>query len=123
MKRKILRGDLYFADLGGGIGSEQKGTRPVLIIQNNRGNFYSPTVIVAAVSSKTGEKARLPTHCFLETEDGLGMPSLVLLEQIRTIDKHRLRNYIGRLPERDLQDVDRALAISVGLIRICEFQE
>ena len=90
MNRTYLRGDMYYADLGRGVGSEQEGYRPVLIIQNNTGNKYSTTVIVAAISSKVDAKAKLPTHYLLKAENGLELPSLVLLEQLRTIDKRRL---------------------------------
>ena len=116
MNRTYLRGDMYYADLGRGVGSEQEGYRPVLIIQNNTGNKYSTTVIVAAISSKVDAKAKLPTHYLLKAENGLELPSLVLLEQLRTIDKRRLGNYIGRLDEHHIRRVNRALAISVGLI-------
>lgn len=116
MNHTYLRGDLYYADLGCGIGSEQQGNRPVVIIQNNVGNKHSPTVIVAAISSKVGVKAKLPTHYYMEAVSGLGCPSLVLLEQIRTIDKRRLSNYIGRLDERQIRGINHALAISIGLI-------
>ena len=81
MSKTYLRGDLYYADLGHGIGSEQKGTRPVVIIQNNVGNKHSPTVIIAAVTSKANVKAKLPTHYYLDAGNGLVQPSLVLLEQ------------------------------------------
>ena len=87
MNETYLRGDLYYADLGQGIGSEQQGTRPVVIIQNNIGNRHSPTVIVAAITSKTNAKAKLPTHYYIAAGNGLELPSIVLLEQIRTIDK------------------------------------
>jgi mRNA interferase MazF len=97
MEQTYLRGDLYYADLGRGIGSEQEGRRPVVIIQNNIGNKHSPTVIIAAISSKVGVKAKLPTHYYIGTENGLELPSVVLLEQLRTIDKRRLEEYIGRL--------------------------
>lgn len=80
MNRTYLRGDMYYADLGRGIGSEQEGYRPVLILQNNTGNKYSPTVIVAAISSKVDAKAKLPTHYLLQAENGLELPSLVLLD-------------------------------------------
>ena len=115
MQRTYLRGDLYFADLGRGIGSEQEGYRPVLIIQNDMGNRHSPTVIVAAISSKVNAKAKLPTHYLLQSENGLQLPSLVLLEQIRTIDKRRLGAFVGHLNECHLHDINHALAISVGL--------
>ena len=116
MSKTYLRGDLYYADLGCGIGSEQKGIRPVLIIQNNVGNRHSPTVIIAAVTSKANIKAKLPTHYYLDAGNGLELPSLVLLEQIRTIDKRRLSDYIGRLDEKHIRGINHALAISIGLI-------
>lgn len=115
MKGKYFRGDLYYANLGGGIGSEQRGYRPVLIIQNNIGNKYSPTLIVASVTSKTGVKAKLPTHHFINTESGLEAPSIVLLEQIRTIDKKRLDSYIGHLSDKHMKQINSALGVSIGL--------
>lgn len=115
MNRTYLRGDMYFADLGKGIGSEQEGYRPVVIIQNNIGNKYSPTVIVASISGKIGSKAKLPTHYYIGAENGLGQPSIILLEQIRTIDKHRLENYIGRLDKKHLVGLNHALAISIDI--------
>jgi len=116
MNKSILRGDLYYADLNPVIGSEQGGIRPVLIIQNDVGNKHSPTVIVAAITSKEG-KSILPTHAILGAESGLDRDSIVLLEQIRTIDKRRLREYVGALGAGDMSAVDKALAISVGLRR------
>mgnify|MGYP000689277780 CR=1 FL=1 len=95
MDQTYLRGDLYYADLGRGLGSEQQGNRPVVIIQNDVGNRHSPTVIVAAISSKVGVKAKLPTHYYMEAGSGLVQPSIVLLEQIRTIDKRRLSNTLA----------------------------
>lgn len=109
------RGDVFFADLGDGIGSEQIGKRPVLIIQNNIGNRYSPTVIIASITSKVGVKAKLPTHYYINTESGLEAPSVVLLEQIRTIDKKRLDSYIGHLNDEYLIEINNALAVSIGL--------
>lgn len=109
------RGDVFLADLGDGIGSEQIGKRPVLIIQNNIGNRYSPTVIIASITSKVGVKAKLPTHYYINTESGLEAPSVVLLEQIRTIDKKRLDSYIGHLNDEYLIEINNALAISIGL--------
>lgn len=114
--KDYLRGDMYYADLGRGMGSEQKGYRPVLIIQNNVGNKHSPTVIIAAITSRVGVKAKLPTHYFVNTEGGLEAPSIVLLEQIRTIDKKRLDSYIGHLSDMHINGIDKALAISVGLM-------
>ena len=107
---------MYYADLGRGIGSEQEGYRPVLIIQNDTGNKHSPTVIVAAISSKVYAKAKLPTHYLLKAKNGLELPSLVLMEQLRTIDKRRLETYIGHLEEQHIRRLNRALAVSVGLI-------
>jgi mRNA interferase MazF len=116
MYNHILRGDLYYADLDPVVGSEQGGIRPVLVIQNDVGNKHSPTIIVAAITSKSG-KAMLPTHCILSAESGLDRDSVALLEQIRTIDKKRLRDYVGTLGRPTMQEVDKALAISVGLNR------
>jgi mRNA interferase MazF len=114
MKRSILRGNLYYADLDPITGSEQGGTRPVLVVQNDAGNKHSPTVIVAAITSRDG-KILLPTHCPLSTQSGLGRDSVALLEQIRTIDKRRLKRYVGAIGPDEARGVDRALAVSVGL--------
>ena len=113
--RKIMRGDLYYANLDPVIGSEQSGYRPVVIIQNNTGNRFSNTVIVAAITSKQDVKAKLPTHCYIQ--DVLGVPSVVLLEQLRTLDKSRLSRYIGTLNQAYMEKIDRALIISVGLTK------
>ena len=107
---------MYYADLGRGIGSEQEGYRPVVIIQNNVGNKHSPTVIIASITSKTGVKAKLPTHYYIDAEDGLELPSIVLLEQLRTVDKRRLGNFIGHLSEKHICGINHALAVSIGLI-------
>ncbi|MDD4474987.1 MAG: type II toxin-antitoxin system PemK/MazF family toxin [Eubacteriales bacterium] len=115
MKESILRGNLYYADLSPVVGSEQGGNRPVLIIQNNIGNKHSPTIIIAPLTSKLGVKPRLPTHYYIDTQKGLDHPSIVLLEQLRTIDKIRLGNYIGRLDEKHIKGINNAIAISVGL--------
>lgn len=110
-----VRGDLYFADLSPVIGSEQGGFRPVLIVQNDIGNKYSPTVIVSAITSQI-QKARLPTHVELPAHlSGLERDSVVLLEQVRTIDKKRLKRHVSRLDEEVMTKVDDALAVSVGL--------
>lgn len=109
------RGDIYFADLSPVIGSEQGGFRPVLVIQNDIGNKYSPTVIVSAITSQI-QKARLPTHVELPAHlSGLERDSVVLTEQVRTIDKKRLRRRVSRLDDEVMAKVDEALAISVGL--------
>ena len=111
----VKRGDIYYADLSPVVGSEQGGVRPVLIIQNDVGNKYSPTVIAAAVTSKIN-KAKMPTHIELcAKEYGLNKDSVILLEQIRTIDKKRLREKIGRLDDELMDKVDKALSISFGL--------
>jgi len=116
MNHTYLRGDMYYADLGKGIGSEQEGYRPIVIIQNNVGNKHSPTVIIASITSKRDAKAKLPTHYLIEAEDGLELPSIVLLEQLRTIDKRRLSSFIGHLSEKHIQGINHALAVSVGLV-------
>lgn len=110
----VKKGDLYFADLSPVVGSEQGGIRPVLVVQNDIGNKYSPTIIVAAITSQS--KADLPTHVQLEAKDGgLSKHSVVLLEQLRTIDKRRLKEHIGTLDEGKLPNVDRALSVSLGI--------
>ena len=110
----VRRGDIYYADLEPTVGSELGGIRPVLILQNNLGNRHSPTLIVAAITSKAG-KATLPTHHLLNLSNVLDRDSIVLLEQIRTIDKRRLKECIGAIGQGDMQEVDKALAVSVGL--------
>jgi len=111
----VRRGDIYFADLSPVVGSEQGGIRPVLIVQNNVGNRHSPTVIAAAITSQIN-KARLPTHIELSGQSfGLTRDSVVLLEQIRTIDKRRLLERMGKLDEGVMNRVDEALAVSFGL--------
>jgi len=114
LKVDIFRGDVFYAELGPVVGSEQDGLRPVVILQNNTGNKFSPTVIVAAVTSRCGSKKQLPTHISL-SETFLPSNSIVLLEQIRTIDKLRLKEYIGRLNIATMQRIDRALVISLGI--------
>ncbi|MBQ7977994.1 MAG: type II toxin-antitoxin system PemK/MazF family toxin [Clostridia bacterium] len=111
----MKRGDIYYANLSPVVGSEQGGVRPVLIVQNDVGNRYSPTVIVAAITSKIN-KAKLPTHIELSASCfGLEKDSVVLLEQIRTLDKARLLDKIGYTDARTLKNIDDALAISLGL--------
>ena len=111
----VKRGDMFYADLSPVIGSEQGGVRPVLIIQNDMGNKHSPTVIAAAITSQTG-KTKLPTHIEIDPEQsGLKAESVVLTEQIRTIDKQRLREKMGNLDDRDMSRIDRALSVSFGL--------
>ena len=117
MERKIKRGDIYYANLNPVIGSEQGGTRPVLIISNDIGNKHSPTVIIAPITSRVHTKAKLPTHTLIKDFDGLDKNSIILFEQIRTIDKQRLREYLGTLDRRIIHCADKALAISIGLAK------
>lgn len=112
----VKRGDVYYADLSPVIGSEQGGVRPVLVVQNDIGNRYSPTVIVSAITSQIN-KAKLPTHIEISSKDfGLPKDSVVLLEQIRTIDKKRLKEKIGRFDKKLMVEVNDCLKISLGLI-------
>lgn len=114
----IKRGDVFYADLSPVVGSEQGGIRPVLVIQNDIGNRYSPTTIVSAITSQIA-KARLPTHVELPARvSGLDRDSVILLEQIRTIDKRRLRQRVTHLGDDIMEKVNEALAISVGLKEI-----
>ncbi len=111
----IKRGELYYADLSPVFGSEQGGVRPVLVVQNDIGNKYSPTIIAAAITSKL-DKAKLPTHIELNAIDyGLMKDSVILLEQIRTIDKRRLKERIGALDDTVMKRVDLGLGISLGV--------
>lgn len=111
----VRRGDIYYADLSPVVGSEQGGMRPVLIVQNNVGNKHSPTVIAAAITSQIN-KARLPTHIELSARIyGLTRDSVILLEQVRTIDKRRLKERIGQLDGQLMNRVDNAIAISLGI--------
>lgn len=111
----VKRGDIFYADLSPVVGSEQGGVRPVIIIQNDIGNKYSPTIIIAAITSQIN-KAKLPTHVEISSEEyGLNKDSVVLLEQIRTLDKKRLKEKIGHMTDGDMKKVDTALLISVGL--------
>ncbi len=111
----VKRGEIYYADLSPVVGSEQGGIRPVLIVQNDVGNRHSPTVIAAAITSRL-DKAKLPTHISLEAAScGLQKDSIVLLEQIRTLDKKRLKDRMGSLDSSAMNRVDNALSISFGL--------
>ena len=114
----IKRGDIFYADLSPVVGSEQGGLRPVLIIQNDVGNRYSPTVIAAAITSRMG-KNRLPTHIDIHADRvGLAKDSVVLLEQIRTLDKRRLKERMGHLDDQTMQTVHSAIAVSFGIVAI-----
>lgn len=112
----VKRGDIYYADLSPVVGSEQGGMRPVLIVQNDVGNKYSPTVIAAAITSQRF-KTNLPTHIQVDAQNcGLSKDSIVLLEQVRTLDKKRLRERMGNLCETDMTRVNRALSVSLGIL-------
>jgi len=118
----VKRGDIYYADLSPVVGSEQGGVRPVLIVQNDVGNRYSPTVIAAAITSKMG-KTRLPTHIDVYADRvGLAKDSVILLEQIRTIDKKRLGEKMGHLDDTVMAEVDNAISVSFGLKENAEFR-
>ena len=108
------RGEVYYADLDPVIGHEQGGIRPVLIIQNDTGNYHSPTIIVIAVTRRTFKKPKQPTHVVLDDAQGLA-PSLFMSEVIRTIDKRRVQSYVGRLTKEQMRRVNAALLVSVGL--------
>ena len=111
----VKRGDIFYADLSPVVGSEQGGIRPVLIVQNDVGNKFSPTVIAAAITSQK-YKTDLPTHIKVDADgSGLARDSIVLLEQVRTLDKRRLKERMGNLEARDMHRVDRALSVSLGI--------
>ena len=117
MDRTIKRGDVFYAELNPVVGSEQGGIRPVLIISNDIGNSHSPTVIIAAITGRTQTKAKLPTHTEVKDVEGLDRDSIILLEQIRTIDKQRLKNHMGTMPNNIMARVDKALAISLAMTK------
>ena len=114
MMKRIKRGEIYYADLGVTVGSEQRGLRPVLIIQNDIGNKYSPTTIVVPITSRVGKKSHQGTHVQIQCE-GLLTCSVALTEQIRTLDKRRFRRKVGSLNQDQIDKVDAALHISIGL--------
>jgi len=109
------RGDIYLVDLGTNVGSEQGGCRPVLLLQNDVGNHFAPTLIVAPVTSRYWKKSKQPTHTLIEGIQNLNSPSVVLAEQLLTIDKMRVMKYLGKVPEEQMLAVDRAVKISLGL--------
>jgi len=112
----VKRGEIYYADLSPAVGSEQGGVRPVLIVQNDIGNKYSPTVIIAAITTQIN-KAKLPTHIEVQAPDyGLLKDSVILLEQIRTLDKRRLQQRLGQIDDQKMEQINQALLISLGLI-------
>lgn len=109
------RGDIYLVDLGTNIGSEQGECRPVLLVQNDIGNHFGPTLIVAPVSSRYWKKSKQPTHTLIEGIQNLSSPSVVLTEQLLTIDKVRVMKYLGKVPEDQMQNVNKAVMVSLGL--------
>ena len=115
MNKEIRRGDLYYAELDPIVGSEQAGTRPVLVVSNDIGNRYSPVIVAVPITSRRIGKKRLPTHVEVRIPQLLKNDSTALTEQIRTIDKLRLKEYIGSLPDYLMKDVNKALAISIGI--------
>ena len=114
MNNNIKRGEIYYADLSPVVGREQGGVRPVLIVQNNVGNKFSPCVVVAIITSRT-TKAKLPTQVWLSVTDGFKVNSMVMCEQLRTIDKRRLQQKIGQIQEGEQKLIDEALKISLGI--------
>lgn len=115
MEEQISRGNIFMANLNPVIGSEQGGIRPVLILQNDTGNKYSPTTIIAPISTKIYSKNHLPTHFLITPECGVGQDSVVLLEQIKTIDKSRLIRKMGNLSKNELLIIDRLMKVSLGM--------
>ena len=109
------RGDIYFADLDPVVGSEQGGTRPVIVIQNDTGNKYSPTLIVATVTTKIRKKENMPTHLLIKDNPAFREASVVQLEQLRTIDKSRIDDYLGKVTPRDMMAIEKALSISLAM--------
>lgn len=108
------RGDIYLANLDPFIGSEQGGTRPVVVLQNNAGNYFSPTLIVAPITSRCDKRRDLPTHYYVESVRGLDGPAIVLLEQLKTIDKRRVHKYIGKMSVRQVEDMGDIIEQTVG---------
>lgn len=109
------RGDIYLVDLGTNVGSEQGGCRPVLVLQNDVGNHFGPTLIVAPISSRYWKKLKQPTHSLIEGIQNLSSPSVVLAEQLLTIDKMRVMKYLGKVPEEQMQGINKAVKVSLGL--------
>lgn len=117
-KQTYLRGEIYLANLDSYFGSEQGGTRPVLVLQNNVGNYHSPTLIVAPLTGNPWKKPDFPTHCRVEARGKLMFPSIVMLEQITTIDKGRIIEFMGQLDKAEMKQIDRAVEVSLGLREI-----
>ena len=111
----IRRGDIFYADLSPVVGSEQGGERPVVVLQNDAGNKHSPTLIIATLTSRVDKKRHLPTHVLLDHNPGLKVPSIVQLEQIFTIDKRRLQRFVGNASAEEMDQIETALKISLGM--------
>ena len=109
------RGDIYYANLNPFVGSEQGGKRPVLVLQNNDGNFFSSTLIIAPLTTRVYKKQDLPTHYIIEMAKGLAYPSIVMLEQIRTIDKKRIISYLGKVGRDQMEEIDDHIRVSLDL--------
>ena len=120
MERKISRGDIFYANLDGTIGSEQAGVRPVIVVQNDIGNKYSPTIIIVPLTKKVRLKIHQPTHLWLNPFGNIRFDSIVLTEQIRVIDKSRLKEKIGIINEKTMQEIDNKILIALGLKKIWE---
>lgn len=117
------RGDIYLADLNPVLGSEQGGTRPVIVIQNNTGNKHAPTLIVAMVTTRVTKKEKLPTHYLIRNNEAFDETSVVLLEQVRTIDKQRIKSYLGKTTQREMLGIDKALLRSLSLNYLISVKE
>ena len=115
---RYLRGDIYYADMEPHIGSEQGGSRPVVVLQNDVGNRYAPTLIVATVTSRTEKKRYQPTHVLIAHNTAFEKPSVVQLEQIFTIDKSRIQRFLGRLTQNEMQEIDKGVVSSLALAEI-----
>lgn len=109
------RGDIYYANMEPHVGSEQGGERPVVVLQNDTGNKYSPTLIIATLTSRVDKKRHLPTHVLLDHNPGLKVPSIVQLEQIFTLDKQRVQRFVGRTSEKEMNQIEMAIKISLGI--------
>ena len=112
---RYIRGDIYYANMEPHVGSEQGGERPVVVLQNDTGNKHSPTLIIATLTSRVDKKRHLPTHVLLDHNPGLKVPSIVQLEQIFTIDKRRLQRFVGNASAEEMDQIEAALKISLGM--------
>lgn len=115
MKKGVNKGDIYYANMNGTVGSEQSGTRPVIIVQNDIGNKYSPTIIIVPLTSQTDLKMSQPTHYYLKAFGNIRYDSIVLTEQIRAIDKQRLKEKIGNINHKTMQEIDEKMMIALGI--------